>query len=215
MRIESNVMKRKVKILMYGFLSFVTIIVVGCENDNDNLNFDKTNSSIISELSIEDDNKVNEKINNSLGVISCYSDINHDGLDEVIYINYLSLTFNSQGIGYIDVVDSEGVFLWEDNFGIVHTGWKEYYLVTIEGKEYLLLNTPDYSQDEHCEYYKLFYFNSDGTEIIEDEMDLSGISNELIVKKLNDYSVSIEKYKKQGVLLISTWDGSLEHYEKE
>ena len=143
------------------------------------------------------------------GIIHCKTDLTHDGKVDDLYVNYLSLTYNSQGIATIDLVDGNGMFLWEGMLGLPHMAWSEYYLVTIDGEDYLLLYKPDESQDLYSNYYKLFYVNEDGMEIVKDEMNLSEVDGESIQSRLEEYYAKAAEYMEKGVLLISTWEGEL------
>lgn len=160
-------------------------------------------------LSTKEKNTELEKSENSYVVTCIMSDLNHDGEKDYIYIDYLQLTYNSQGIGTIDVVDSKESFIWGDNYALVHSAWKEYYLVSIDNDDYLFLYEPDNSQGEHCEHYKLFYFDSDGNEIIKDEISLYEIEENYKQEKYEYFCKTSESYINEGVLLVSTWDGIL------
>lgn len=159
-------------------------------------------------------NSSDKEIDCSLGVIKCVLDINHDGIDEELYIDYLPLTYNSQGIGLIDIVDSNGRLVWEDTFALPHMAWKEYYRVTLDEQDYLLLYLPDYSQGIHWESYKLFSLDDEGNEVVEDAMSLYELDGDRLTTAIAEFNTKADDYKAHGTLLISTWDGMLQCYSE-
>ena len=146
------------------------------------------------------------------GGIVCHTDITHNGVEEDLYVTYLPLTYNNMDLGFIDVVDMDGKGIWGRSFGLPHAGWVSYYLVTINGEDFIFQYCPEESQGLYSDYYKLFFLDSAGNEISVAEMNLANADADILGERLEEFYEKSEEYISRGELLVSTWENELKYY---
>ena len=154
----------------------------------------------------------NPKYESFHGGVVCHTDITHDGVNEDLYVTYLPLTYNNMDLGFIDAVNKDGKGIWGRSFGLPHAGWTTYYLVTVNGEDFLLQYSPEETQGLYLDYYKLFYIDSAGNEVIVDEVNLANAESDTLDDLLEEFYKKSEEYISKGQLLVSTWDNELKYY---
>lgn len=193
-----------------GFGVVLMSLLAGCGNHSNNGDVPTEIQNPAAQTGIGKEDYSLEEMN---GVILCRCDILHNDGEAVIMIDYSEALKDEQAIIPIQVKIQETV-LWNSEIGLPHAGWGSYYITIFEGKPYIIDYIPEESQGQIAYYYKVFYLNLAGEEIVLDKCSLSADAGADISEELAEFHKKLNVYMEDSTLLISTMEGKLEHYEK-
>lgn len=147
--------------------------------------------------------------------ITFYADVTHDGKEDKILIDVNDILSDDQIPATVNVYGQEDHVIWTGEVGIPHMGWGYYYLAAYKGKDYILFYLPDESQGDIYYTFRLFHFDSEGKQILDDEYKISYKTAEQWEGDLEKFEKRLEEYLENSVLLVGVFDFSLEYYTEE
>ena len=148
-------------------------------------------------------------------IITFYADLTHDGRNDRIDVDIDDILSDTQLPALVKVIDQEEQEIWTGSVAIPHMGWGYYYLVSYRDKAYILFYLPDESQGDIFYTLRLFHFDSEGKQVIDDEYKISYDTAEQWESDLRKFEKRLNQYLEESVLLVSVFDFSLDYYGAE
>ena len=148
-------------------------------------------------------------ISNDETSIICLCDIDRDGTLNAIVVDYSKFNKDNVVPIYLTTYGKGDDVLYADALALSHAGWREYYIIEIEDKSYLINYTPPHESQGtwHCSY-EVFSFDTLGNRVMYDSLYEN---NE---EKIKDFEKKAKYYLDNSTLLISTWNSELRYYHE-
>lgn len=150
-----------------------------------------------------------EESSEELGVY--YADLFHDGTETKITVDISRIENVQQQPVEVNVYGKSGEVCWCGSLGYPHMSWGYYYLVSYEKQDYLLFYLLEEAQGMLCYTLRLFHFDDEGKQVMDNERSICYVSEEQWEIDLKSFNQELNAYLDQSVLLASIFDFELDY----